>query len=52
MSFHQAIDLIWQKITQVDKLINEKKPWELKEEEAKKILYGLVENIYGKLLII
>lgn len=49
--FNQALDYIWQKISEADKLINQQKPWALRlrsEQEKKKgrvILQSLVERV-------
>ena len=41
--FHLAINEILKLIGEANKLINEKKPWELEKEEAHEILYCLLE---------
>ncbi len=43
--FNEALSHIWGEITEVDKKINEKKPWELSGEKAKQILEDLVKRI-------
>lgn len=43
--FNQALSWIWGKITELDKKINEEKPWELEEEKAKPVLENLIKKI-------
>lgn len=43
--FNEALSFIWSKISEADKLINEKKPWELEKEKAKEVLEDLVKKI-------
>jgi methionyl-tRNA synthetase len=43
--FNEAIGLIWAKIGQADRKINETKPWELETAEVKPILEDLVNKI-------
>ncbi|MBI2017960.1 methionine--tRNA ligase [Candidatus Daviesbacteria bacterium] len=43
--FNEALNLIWQQISDVDKKINEEKPWELSGEKLKKILEDYVAKI-------
>ena len=43
--FNEAIAVIWQLIAEVDKKINQEKPWELSGEELKKILSDYVKRI-------
>ena len=40
--FDKALGVVWGKIREADKLINEKEVWKLKGEEKKKILRELV----------
>lgn len=42
---HECIVHLWSEIAEADKIINEKKPWELTGEEAKQVLKDLVERI-------
>jgi len=43
--FDKALELIWDKIREADKLINEKEVWKLEGEEKRKILTDLVNTI-------
>ena len=43
--FNEALASLWLEIEKADKLINEKKPWELAKEEAQPLLHRLVESI-------
>ncbi len=43
--FNEALNFIWSKITEADKLVNEKKPWVLSGEEVKMVLLDLVSRI-------
>ncbi len=43
--FNEALSCIWQQITEVDKKINEEKPWELEGEKLKRILENYVVKI-------
>lgn len=43
--FNEALGFIWQQIAQVDKKINEEKPWELQGEKLKKVLEDYVKSI-------
>lgn len=43
--FSEAMNVVWQLITEADKKINEEKPWELKGESAKVVLQDLVKRI-------
>lgn len=43
--FNEALGFIWQQITEVDKKINEDKPWELQGEKLKEVLEGYVKKI-------
>ncbi len=43
--FNEAINHIWKEITEVDKKINEEKPWEQKGEKVKTVLENLVKKI-------
>lgn len=43
--FNEALGFIWEKITEVDKKINEEKPWELSGEKLEKILLDYVTKI-------
>ncbi len=43
--FNEALSLIWEKIKESDRLVNEKKPWELQGEELSSVLNDLVVNI-------
>ncbi len=43
--FNEALFLIWSKISEADKEINIKKPWERSKEEAKPVLEDLVKKI-------
>lgn len=43
--FNEALHFIWERIAEADKKINEEKPWELNQDDAKKILEGLVTQI-------
>ncbi|MBI4036481.1 methionine--tRNA ligase [Candidatus Daviesbacteria bacterium] len=43
--FNEALTLIWEKIAEVDKKIDEEKPWELEGEKLKKILEDYVARI-------
>lgn len=43
--FNEALGFIWQQITEVDKKINEDKPWELQGEKFKEILLDYVASI-------
>ena len=48
--FQEALSLIWQKITMVDRKIDQEKPWELIKKDAQKtkaVLTNLVEQIRG-----
>lgn len=42
---HECIAHLWSEISEADKIINEKKPWELTGEEAKQVLEDLVEQV-------
>lgn len=42
---NEALNIIWQLITEADKKVNEEKPWELSGEQAKTILQDLVKRI-------
>lgn len=49
-SFNDALRFIWQRISEVDKKINEEKPWEHlegkhDEEKVKKVLQDLVDDV-------
>jgi methionyl-tRNA synthetase len=43
--FDEALGSIWQQISQMDKLVNDQQPWNLKGEELQKILKELVAEI-------
>jgi methionyl-tRNA synthetase len=43
--FNEALGSIWNLITEADQEINRTKPWELEEEEAKKVLTDLCQRI-------
>jgi len=43
--FNEALSFIWSLIAESDKLVNEKKPWELSGDEAKEVLQDLVSRI-------
>ncbi len=43
--FNTALQFIWSRITDIDKKINQKKPWELKGKEAYDVLYDLALEI-------
>ncbi|KKR25356.1 MAG: Methionine-tRNA ligase, partial [Candidatus Daviesbacteria bacterium GW2011_GWB1_39_5] len=43
--FNEALNYIWENITETDKEINIKKPWELSGEKAKQVLEDLVKRI-------
>jgi methionyl-tRNA synthetase len=43
--YNDALSHIWSEISEADKLINEKKPWELKEDEVKPILADLIKRL-------
>ncbi len=43
--FNEALTFIWSQISEADKEINIKKPWELSKEEAKPVLEDLVGRI-------
>lgn len=43
--FNEALNHIWEEITNADKLINEKKPWTLSKEDVKPVLENLVKQI-------
>jgi methionyl-tRNA synthetase len=43
--FHSALNEIWTLVSEANKYINEKKAWELKGKELKKVLYNLIESI-------
>jgi len=42
---HECIAHLWSEIAEVDRVINDKKPWELDGEEAKRVLKDLVQRI-------
>lgn len=41
----EALKIVWQKITDTDRFINEKEPWKLEGSDLKKVLEKAVENI-------
>lgn len=43
--FNEALAYIWSEIREADKTINDKKPWELNQTQAKPILDGLIKKI-------
>ena len=43
--FNEALTFIWGKISEIDRAINETKPWELFNEKAKKVLVEYAEKI-------
>lgn len=43
--FNEATNFIWSQISEADKLINQEKPWELSEKDAKPVLEALVTRI-------
>lgn len=43
--FNEALFVIWQLITEVDRKINQEKPWELSGEKLKKVLEDYVRRI-------
>lgn len=43
--FNEALSVIWRLITEVDKKINQDKPWELDGEKAKEVLTDLIKRI-------
>lgn len=43
--FSDALSILWNKISELDKRVNETKPWELNEQEAKPILEDLAAKI-------
>ncbi len=43
--FNEALGTIWSLISEADQEINRTKPWELEEEEAKKVLSDLCQRI-------
>lgn len=43
--FNEAISVIWNKISEADKKVNEEKPWELEGDKAKEVLLDLVKRI-------
>lgn len=43
--FNEAIDVIWQHISQIDRTINDQKPWSLTPDKAAPILLDLVSQI-------
>ncbi len=45
LDINKSIELIWDKIRELDQLINHKKVWELKGNELKKVLTFLVDDI-------
>jgi methionyl-tRNA synthetase len=42
---NEAVEFIWKKISGLDKKINEKKPWELKEDQLREVLMPIAESI-------
>lgn len=42
---NEALIIIWKKISETDKKINEQKPWELEEDKLADILIPLIEDI-------
>lgn len=44
-TFNIALEHIWEEIRTADKLVNEKKPWELSGDELSKVLEALIEKI-------
>lgn len=45
LRIHNALNEIWRFINDVNKYINDKKPWELKDRELGNVLYNLVESL-------
>jgi len=43
--FDEALNLLWEKVSAGDKLIDQEKPWELSGEKLNKVLKTLVENL-------
>lgn len=43
--FNEALNHIWEEITEADKKINEEKPWEITGEKLKEVLVDLVKRI-------
>lgn len=43
--FNEALSFIWSQIAEADKLVNQKKPWELSGQQLKDVLLDLVSKI-------
>lgn len=43
--FDEAIKTVWEKVTETDKLINEKEPWKITGEDLRKVLEASISNI-------
>lgn len=43
--FNEAIDIIWQHISVIDRQINDQKPWGLSPEKASKVLLDLISGV-------
>ncbi len=50
--FNDALSFIWTKVTSTNKEIDNKKPWELKEDKLKKVLEPLINQIVAIAILI